>query len=218
MVRWEGTTGAGEPPTPGRSNRMMVRRGSSASTNGWSTSRLAPMPVHSSSGGQSRVPSRTETRMARPPTVKILIRWGGFWGPARRSRPRTRSMVIDIGSGRVADRRQPAAAQFPGGGLLLAAAIGQPVRVVGPPGSVARLRTTQPLLGVLRGLLGQLVPGLLVARRVDHRGDVPAGGQHEPGAAAEQLGGPVAALPGADVIGDPGDDVGVPVDRPQVHW
>ena len=98
-----------------------------------------------------------------------LGRPGGS-GPTRR-RPRTRpradparssaagpgrvgSMVIDIGSRRVADRRQPAAAQFRGGGLLLAAALGQPARVVRPPGPVAGLRQAQPLLGVLRALLG----------------------------------------------------------------
>src|SRR5712664_2039888 len=110
--------------------------------------------------------------MARPPTVRILIRWDG---PARRSRPRTRpradparsslagpgrggSMVIDIRSWRVADRHQPAAARFPGRGLVLAAALGEPARVIGPPGPVAGLRATQPLLGVLRALLGHLVP------------------------------------------------------------
>ena len=62
---------------PGMSNRMTGRRGSSASTNGWNSSRLAPMPLHSSSGGQPAVPSRTETRMVRPPTAKTLIRSGG---------------------------------------------------------------------------------------------------------------------------------------------
>src|SRR6266566_7929340 len=224
-------TGAGEPPMPGMSNRMTGRRGSSASTNGWNSSRLAPMPLHSSSGGRPGAPSRTETRMARPPIVRILIRSGG---PARRSRPRARpradparssptgpgrvgSMVIDIGSWRLGDRHQPAATQFPGGGLVLAAALGQPARVVRPPGPVAGLRAAQPLLGILRALLGHLVPGLLVARRIDHRGHVPAGRQQELGPAAQQLGGPIAALPGTDVVGDPGDDIAVPVDRSQVY-
>src|SRR5215467_10728821 len=206
--------GAGEPPTPGMSNRMTERRGSIASTNGWSSSRLAPMPLHSSSGGQSGFPSRTETRMVRPPTVRFLIRSGG---PVFRRRLMTWSMVIDIGTRRIADRCQPAAAQLPGGGLLLPAAFGQPARVVRPPGPVAGLRQAQPLLGVFRALLGLLVPGLLVARRIDHRGDVPAGREQEPGPAAQQLGGPVATLPGADVVGDPGDDVAVRLDRGQVH-
>src|SRR5690348_865527 len=163
---------------PGRSNRMTGRRGSSASTNGWSSSRLAPMPLHNSSGGQSGFPSRTETRRVRPPTVRFLIRSGGA---AFRRRPGTRSMVIDVGSGRVADRRQAATTQFRGRGLLLAAPFGQPVRVVRPPGPVAGLRVTEPFLRILRELLGQLVPGLLIAGRVDHRGDVPAGRQQEPG-------------------------------------
>src|SRR5579862_1340235 len=201
---------------PGMSNRMTGRRGSSASTNGWNSSRLTPMPLHSSSGGQPAAPGRTETRMARPLTVRIRIRSADPWGPTRRSRPSTRpspepapsspagsaaggSTVIDIGSRRLRDRRQPAAAQFPGRDLLLAAALGQPARIVRPPGPMAGLRDPQPFLRVFRALLGHLVPGLLVARRVDHRGDVPAGGQQEPRPAAQQLGSPVAALPGADV-------------------
>src|SRR5580704_1156356 len=220
-------TGAGEPPIPGMSNRMTGRRGSSASTNGWNNSRLAPMPLHSSSGGQPGVPSRTATRRPRPPTVTIRIRSAG---PTRRSRPSIRprpdpersprpgagsdvSMVVNIRAGSFADRLQPAAAQVRGRGLLLSAALGQPVRVVRPPGPVTGLRPAQPLLGVFGALLGDLVAGLGVAGRVDHRGYVPAGGQHEPLAAGQQLGGPVAALPGADVVGDPGDQVGVPVDR-----
>ena len=54
-----------------------------------SSSMLAPMPLHSSSGAAgagSRLVSRTETRMARPPTVRIRIRSAD---PARRRRPRT---------------------------------------------------------------------------------------------------------------------------------
>src|ERR1700730_2989615 len=144
------------------SNRTTGRRGSSASTNGWSASRLAPMPWHSSSGAQPGFPARTETRMARPPTVRILIRSPG---PARRGV----SMVTDVGSGRVADRRQPAATGLGRGRLLLAAALGQPARVVRPPGPVAGLGTAQPLLGIFRALLGHLVPGLVVAPLVDSR-------------------------------------------------
>ena len=43
-----------------------------------------------------------------------------------------------------------------------------------------------------------------------------AGGEHEPGVAAEQLGAAVAVLPGRDVVGDAGDNVGVGVDLGQV--
>jgi hypothetical protein len=68
--RLYGTTGRGEPPTPGTSNRTTLRRGSSASTKGCSTSRLAPMPFMSSNGGtDGSVPGRTETRRVRRPTV-----------------------------------------------------------------------------------------------------------------------------------------------------
>src|SRR6516164_3423244 len=219
-------TGAGEPPMPGMSNRIIPRRGSSASTNGWRSSRLAPMPLHRSSGGRPGVPSRTATPMARPPVLRFLIRSAG---PARSKRRRTAggrpnpgrsfpadwgqamSMVINVGSGRVADRRQTAAAGLARGLLLLTAALGQPARVVRPPGAMTGLRVPEPLLRVPRMILGHLVSRLVVSGRIDHSGDVPAGGQHESGAAGEQLGGPVAALPGADVVGDPGDDVAVPV-------
>src|ERR1700759_3580921 len=139
---------------PGRSNRTTGRRGSSASTNGWNSSRLTPMPLHSSSGVQPGVPSRTETRRARPPTVMIRIRSGEDW-----------SAVIDVGSGRVADRPQPAAAEFGGGRLLLAPALGPPARVVRPPGAVAGPRLAQPLLRIARALIGLLGAGLLVAGR-----------------------------------------------------
>src|ERR1700722_15486189 len=179
-------TGAGEPPTPGMSNRMTGRRGSSSSTNGWSSSRLAPIPLHNSNGVQPAAPSRTETRRARPPTVRTRIR---SLGPARRSRRRTRptpdpvrsspddpgrdsSAVIDIGPWGIADWRQSGTPQLLGRGLLFSAALGPPVRVVRPPGSGAGLREVQPLLGVFRALFGYLVPGLLVARWVDHRRDV----------------------------------------------
>src|SRR6185437_3124432 len=222
-------TGAGEPPMPGMSNRITPHRGSSASTNGWSNSRLAPMPLHRGSGGRPGVPSRTATRMVRPPTVRLLIRSADS---ARSNRPRTArarpdrgrsfpadgqgtSMVIHVCSRRVADRRQPTTAQLIRGRHLLTAVLGQPAREVRPPGAMTGLRVAEPVLRVLRVVLGHLVPRLVVSGRVDHRGDVPAGGQHEPGAAGEQLGGPVAALPGADVVGDPGDYVAVPVDRGQ---
>src|SRR5439155_19017925 len=125
------------------------------------------------------------------------------------------SMVIDICSRRVAHRRQTATAELIRGRLLLTAVLGQPARVVRPPGAMTGLRAPEPVLRVLRVILGHLVSRLVVSGWIDHRGDMPAGGQHEPGAAAEQLGGPVAALPGADVVGDPGDDVAVPVGRGQ---
>src|SRR5262249_10471296 len=58
--------------------------------------------------------------------------------------------------------------------------------------------------------------GLLVACRVDQGGDVPAGGQDEPGLASEQLAAAVTGLPGADVVGHAGDRVAVSVDLGQV--
>src|SRR5215468_5408147 len=73
VTRWYGRTGRGDPPMPGRSNRITSRRGSSASTNGWRTSRLAPMPLHSSNGGHAGSPGRTSTRRTRPRTVSVLV-------------------------------------------------------------------------------------------------------------------------------------------------
>ena len=58
----------GEPPTPGTSNRTTSIRGSTSSTNGWSRSRLAPMPLQSTSGGPGAVPGRTATRTSWPRT------------------------------------------------------------------------------------------------------------------------------------------------------
>src|SRR6266487_1540969 len=224
-------TGAGEPPMPGMSNRMTPRRGSSASTNGWSSSRLAPMPLHRSSGGRPGVPSRAATRTARPPAVRLLIRSADSARSRRRptrarpvpgrsfpaGRGQDMSMVIDVCSRRVADRRQTAAAGLIRGRLLLTTVLGQPARVVRPPGADTGLCAPEPVLRIRRVVLGHLVSRLVVSGWIDHRGDVPAGGQREPAAAGEQLSGPVAALPGANMVGDPGDYVAVPVDRGQVH-
>jgi hypothetical protein len=56
-------------PHPRCVEPITVIAGSSASTNGVSTSRLAPMPLHTTSGGLSgSVPARTSTRMRRRPT------------------------------------------------------------------------------------------------------------------------------------------------------
>src|SRR3984957_14772107 len=224
-------TGAGEPPMPGMSNRMTGRLGSRASANGCSSSRLTPMPLHSSSGGQPGAPGRTDPRMARPPTLRILICSAG---PPRCGRLRTGpgpgpalpspagpgpgwSVVIDVCARGITSRLESGAAGLRGRGPLIPAALGQPARVVRPPGPVTGLGLAQPFLRVLRAVPGYLVPRLVVARRVDHRGDVPAGGQHEPLLAGEQLSGPVAALPGADVVGNPGDDIGIAVDGGQVQ-
>ena len=56
---------------PGMSNRMTPRRGSSASTNGWNSSKRPPIPFHSNSGGRPGFPSRVATRSTRLPAVSI---------------------------------------------------------------------------------------------------------------------------------------------------
>ena len=55
-----------------------------------------------------------------------------------------------------------------------------------------------------------------VARRVHQGSDVTAGGQHEPGGTAEELGAPVAVLPRGDVVGHAGHHVGVHRDLAEV--
>src|SRR5215207_7976719 len=189
VARLYGTTGRGEPPTPGTSKRITVRRRSSASTNGCSTSRLAPIPFISSSGGASgSVPVRAATRSVRPPAVTERT-----YSP-RPGASRDGLLVEDICAGRLGQLLE-LPGQIGRRRDLLAGALAQPGHEVRPPGALHRLGRVQPLLRVRRGLLGHLERGLRVARRVDQRSDVPAGGQHEPAVAAQQLGAAVAGLP-----------------------
>ena len=58
-------------------------------------------------------------------------------------------------------------------------------------------------------VVADAIARLLVGRRVDERRDVTVRRQHEAALPADQLHAAVAARPGADVIGDAGDDVGV---------
>jgi len=95
-------------------------------------------------------------------------------------------MVMDVRSGRVTDRRQTATAELIRGRLLLTAALGQPACVVRPPGAGAGLCAPEPILRVLRAVLGHLISRLLVSGRIHHSGDMPAGGQDEPLVAGEQ--------------------------------
>src|SRR6202044_3864433 len=62
-----GSIDVGDPPAPGTSNLTTVESGSSCSTSGSSTSRLAPMPLHNTSG--TPVPHRTFTRIRCPPVA-----------------------------------------------------------------------------------------------------------------------------------------------------
>src|SRR6266567_4162164 len=88
-------------------------------------------------------------------------------------------------------------------GLLVAGARCELCRVVVPPEPLLRPCVPLPVLRVEAVVVADLIAGLGVAGRVDQRRDVPAGGQHEPGLAAEQLAAAVAGLPWADVVGYP---------------
>src|SRR5205809_2648399 len=125
--------------------------------------------------------------------------------------------VEDVGAGGVDDWWYTGAAEFPGCRFLGTAPFAEPRQRVRPPAALFGVRGAQPLLRVGRVLLVGLPGGLRVARRVDQRGDVTAGGQDEPGLPAEQLGAAVAVLPGGDVVGDPRQEVGVHLDAGQVH-
>ena len=83
-----GRGGSGEPPTPGGSNLITSTAGSSAATNGSSSSRLAPMPLISSNGNLGGLPGSL-----RPGLIATRSRWPPT------STLRT-SAVVDIGSRR----------------------------------------------------------------------------------------------------------------------
>src|SRR3954454_7484786 len=105
-----------------------------------------------------------------------------------------------VGAGRGVERLVALAAQPLARRLLRPRALPQPRDVVVPPRALVLGRLAQPRLGVGRVLPVHLVAGLLVARRVDERGDVAAGREHEARVGAEQLRRAVVALPRRDVV------------------
>src|SRR4051812_44231182 len=103
---------------------MTVRRRSSASTKGWSTSRLAPMPFISSSGGtSSSVPGRTDVRSVRP---SALI-----------ERTRSPLLVEDIRARGLLQDLEPAA-ELGGRRYVVPAPAAEPRGEVRPPGALLR--------------------------------------------------------------------------------
>src|ERR1035438_5366901 len=207
-VKRYGAAGRGEPPTPGTSKRTTPRDGLSASTNGCSRSRLAPMPLISSSGTRSGCPWRTATRSCWSPTLMPRIVSVPVDG--------IRSPVENVGAWRRVQRREFLAAQAARALLQAAAALGQPGRVVRPPASFLRNGLRQPVTWQCR-VAGRGPEGRFgVGRRVDHGSDVPARGQDEPDGAAEQLCAAVARLPRADMVGDARCDVAVGVDLGEI--
>src|SRR5580698_8876614 len=202
-VKRYGAGAGAEPPIPGGSNLITSTAGSSSRTNGSSSSRLAPMPLISSSGTRSLQPGfwpgRTATRSSRPLTMTLRT-----------------SAVVYIGSRRGALYRVVLAAERARALAPPAAPAGQPGRVVRPPGAVVRRRLRNEFIRVRRIRRRGAERRLGVARRVDQGRDVPACGQHEPDLPAEQLRRAVARLPRADVVGGAGDQVGVHVDLGQV--
>ena len=153
---------------PGGSNLITSVAGSSSRTNGSNSSRLAPMPLISSSGclggpPATLRPGRTATRSCRPSTVTLRT-----------------SAVVNIGSGRSALNRVAGTPERPRAPLPPAAAPGQPGRVIWPPAARHRRSRGQEFSRASKVRWGSVERGLRVGRRVDHTSSVPASGQHEP--------------------------------------
>ena len=89
------------------------------------------------------------------------------------------ALLLDVASGRLAERPVALAAELLAGLVLLARALAQPRRPVVPPRARRLVGALQPRLGLLGQLVVDPEARLLVARRVDQRGDVPARGEHE---------------------------------------
>ena len=187
---------------PGTSKRTTSMSSGRASTNGWSSSSDAPMPLAITSGtldAVDRLPDRGHAS-------------------ARRRRRRDRvSLLEDIRPRGGLPRLEPTAAQ----GASERSSIDQ----IAPPASQRSRSTTNrswrsavdgPPLGVGAWVVAGLEAGLRVVGRVDEGGDVPARRQHEPARAPEQLGALVARLPPAEVVGDARHDVAVGVDLGEV--
>src|SRR3984957_15270989 len=138
--------------------------------------------------GRPPLAGRTQVRSSWPPTATV----------------RTLA-VVNISPRRRGERRIALAARLSPAVMLAATALGQPAGVVRPPAAADLLRPGEPVARVGGVAGGGLECRFRIAGRVDHGGDVPAGGQDERDWSAEQLGAAVAGLPGAQVVGDPGD-------------
>src|SRR6266446_1916610 len=210
--------GAGEPPVPGTSKRMTSMAGSRASTKGWSTSRLTPIPLISSSGVRVPSPFRMATRRRCPLTVMGRVSACGLLVSDGMDHPFSLHMtrkelnrlrLEHVGAGCRYSRLILGATQFSWCGLLLSGALAQPVSPILPPGACAFLRTGLPLLGISRVALIDEVRRLRVAWGIEKGLDVAAVTQDKGDLAPKQLCGRIAALPRRDVIGDACDEIGI---------
>src|SRR5712692_8110737 len=200
--------GAGEPPVPGTSKRMTSMAGFRASTKGWSTSRLTPIPLMSSNGVRVPSPFRMTIRRRCPLTVMVRVSACGLVSdgmnhPSQyvtRSKPNVLRLE-HIGAGCWCSRLILGAPQFSWCGLLLTGALAQPVSPILPPGACALLCTSLPLLGISRVVLIDEVRRLRIARWVQQGLDVATITQDKLDLAPQQLRGRIAALPWRDVVG-----------------
>src|SRR5207302_5333214 len=125
--------------------------------------------------------------------------------PPQRQRPDTAGGdplsggLPDVGAGGGVEDLVAAAAQLGRGEFLVAGAGDRPLGPVVPPGAGPALGAVAPLVGVGPRLAADEVVRLGVPGR-GHLGlDVAGGGEDEGGVAGEQLGGPVAAVPGGEM-------------------
>src|SRR6266699_3725673 len=193
--------GAGEPPVPGTSKRMTSMAGSRASTNGWSTSKLTPIPFINSSGRRVPFPGRMAIRRRCPLTVMVRI-WAcglvlsdGMNHPSYYMTPRELNMLRleHVGAGCWCSWLILLVAQFSWCGLLLTGALAQPASPILPPGARALLRSSLPLSGVDRVALIDKVRRLRIARGVEQGLNVATVTQDKLDLAPQQLGGRIAA-------------------------
>src|SRR6266581_346559 len=194
----------GDPPTPGTSKRIVpiffLPTLSSASMKGSNTSRLAPMPLISRSGGPLPSPRCMATRTRVPLMLIVLVSVAVALRILSLLLVHIRPRCFNQGSiGAVANGWR--------GRLLGARAGEQPSFPILPPTTTVPGGPSIPGLRINR-LLGIGKKGRLrVAGRVENALDVPTGTQDEFALAAQQPTGAITGLPRRNVVGCPGKDV-----------
>src|SRR5205807_7132780 len=130
---------------------------------------------------------------------------------------RTRSgWFEDVGAGGGGEDLVAAGAGRLRGGLLGAGPGLDPLGPVVPPRARAAFGAGPPLVGIGAGFAADEAVGLRIAGGRDLGLDVTGGGEHERRLAGEELGGPVAPVPGGQVVGQAAGDVVVDLDARQV--
>src|SRR4051812_8149649 len=93
-------------------------------------------------------------------------------------------------------------------GHFVAAIAAIPSRPMRPPTAAVLRCAGKPVLSSLRKRRVQEILRLWIGRWIHDALDVATRGEHEVDLATQDMSGLIAGLPGCDVVGDPGDDVG----------